>query len=143
MDIQKTTIRRFAVASSLALLGAVGFASSARAGEGGIAGSAAFTINAGAITGVAVSAAVGKENASAAAFNYEAGLGIQNAAWALGSAGIQDFTAVGDINGLNVTPVAEAVADRATAQGNTFSAGTVTVQLGTVAGEAVVKSPTP
>ena len=76
MNVQKTTIRRFAVASGLALLGAVGFASSALAGEGGIAGSAAFTVDASAITGVAVSAAVGKENASAAAFNYEAGSGV-------------------------------------------------------------------
>jgi hypothetical protein len=50
MDIQKNRIRRFAAASGLALLGAVGFASSARTGEGGIAGSAAFTINGGAIT---------------------------------------------------------------------------------------------
>jgi hypothetical protein len=141
MKIQKNRIRRFAAASGLALLGAVGFASSARAGEGGIAGSAAFTIDGTNITGVAVSAAVGKENASAAAFNYEAGNTVQNAAWALGSAGIQDFAAVGDPNGFNVTPVADA--DKTTAQANTFSAGTVTVQLGTAAGEAVVKSPTP
>jgi hypothetical protein len=143
MDIQKTTIRRLAVASSLALLGAVGFASSARAGEGGIAGSAAFTIDGTNITGVAVSAAVGKENASAAAFNYDATttFGLQNSAWALGSAGIQAFQAVGDFNGFNVTPVAEAVADRATPQDNSFSAGTVTVQLGTAAGNAVVEAP--
>jgi hypothetical protein len=139
MDIQKTTIRRLAVASSLALLGAVGFASSARAGEGGIAGSAAFTINAGAITGVAVSTAVGKEAASAAAFNYEAGGGIQNAAWALGTAGTQDFSTIGDPAGLGVTTIEDS--DRVTAQGNIFSAGTATVQLGTAAGEAVVEAP--
>jgi hypothetical protein len=141
MDIQKTTIRRLAVASSLALLGAVGFASSARAGEGGIAGSAAFTIDGTNITGVAVSAAVGKENASAAAFNYDATAtgGLQNSAWALGTAGIQDFAAVGDFNGFNVTPAADP--NHGSAKANTFSAGTVTVQLGTVGGDAVVAAP--
>jgi len=139
MDIQTTRIRRFAVASGLALLGAVGFASSARAGEGGIAGSAAFTINGGAITGVAVSTAVGKEAASAAAFNYEAGGGIQNAAWALGTAGTQDFTTIGDPAGFGVTTLEDI--DRATPQANTFSAGTATVQLGTASGDAVVQAP--
>jgi len=141
MDIQKTTIRRFALASGLALLGAVGFTTSARAGEGGIAGSAAFTITGGAITGVAVSTAVGKEAASAAAFNYQvpAAGGLQNSAWALGTAGTQDFTTVGATTGFGTTTLEDS--DRATGQANIFSAGTATVQLGTAAGNAVVEAP--
>jgi hypothetical protein len=141
MNIQKTLICRLAVASGLALLGAVGFASSVRAGEGGIAGSAAFTMNGGEITGVAVSAAVGKENASAAAFNYdstETG-GLQNSAWALGTAGTQDFSAIGDPLGFSVTPTADN--DRSNAQTNSFSPGSVNVQLGTTGGDSVVEAP--
>ncbi|MEG4252844.1 hypothetical protein [Microcoleus sp. Pol10D4] len=137
-------IRRIAFVSGLVILNAFGFATVARAGEGGIAGSAAFTVNNNAVTGVAVSAAVGKENASAAAFNYNAagtGNALQNSAWALGSAGIQAFTTVGNPTGFDVTPVADA--DKVNLQNNTFSAGTVTVQLGTATGNAVVKSPTP
>ncbi|NEQ71855.1 MAG: hypothetical protein F6K23_01425 [Okeania sp. SIO2C9] len=132
-------IRRLTVVGGLVILNALGFATVARAGEGGIAGSAAFTVVNDAVTGVAVSAAVGKENASAAAFNYEAGTGLQNSAWALGSAGIQGFGGVGDPTGFSVNPVEDTA--RGTTQDNTFSAGTVTVQLGTAAGEAVVEAP--
>lgn len=139
-------IRRIAFVSGLVILNAFGFATVARAGEGGIAGSAAFTVNGTNVTGVAVSAAVGKENASAAAFNYNAGgffgvPSLQNSAWALGSAGTQNFQSVGSPNGFSVTPVVDGT--RNAPQTNTFSAGTVTVQLGTTAGNAVVKSPTP
>ncbi|WP_041622809.1 hypothetical protein [Phormidium nigroviride] len=138
-------IRRIAFVSGLVILNAFGFATVARAGEGGVAGSAAFTVTNNAVTGVAVSAAVGKENASAAAFNYGNNFfgnsNLQNSAWALGSAGTQNFQAVGDPNGFNVTPNADG--NRGLAQTNTFSAGTVTVQLGTATGNAVVKSPTP
>ena len=137
--MKNTIISRLGFVGSLAIFGVVGFGSVARAGEGGIAGSAAFTVDAGNVTGVAVSAAVGKENASAAAFNYEVGSGLQNSAWALGTAGTQDFTGVGDPLGFNVTPTEDS--DRATAQVNTFSAGTVTVQLGTGDGSAVVEAP--
>ncbi|NEO57817.1 MAG: hypothetical protein F6K54_35045, partial [Okeania sp. SIO3B5] len=49
------------------------------------------------------------------------------------------FTGVGDPLGFNVTPTEDS--DRATAQGNTFSAGTVNVQIGTTAGDAVVEAP--
>jgi len=134
-------IRRFAVMTTLVVLSSFGISTVARAGEGGIAGSAAFTIDGGNVIGVAVSAAVGKENASAAAFNYDGANanGLQNSAWALGSAGVQSFTAIGDPAGFNVTPVADA--DRATEQSNTFSAGTVTVQIGTIGGDAVVEAP--
>ncbi|MEG3931618.1 hypothetical protein QT990_10255 [Microcoleus sp. T3_B1] len=137
-------IRRIAFVSGLVILNAFGFATVARAGEGGIAGSAAFTVNSDKVTGVAVSAAVGKENASAAAFNYSAaggGNALQNSAWALGSAGIQAFTTVGNPTGFDVTPVSDTA--RATPQENKFNAGTVNVQIGTATGNAVVKSPTP
>ncbi|MGB3511990.1 MAG: hypothetical protein WBA93_22680 [Microcoleaceae cyanobacterium] len=134
-------MRRLTVVSGLVILNALGFATVARAGEGGIAGSAAFTVDAGNVTGVAVSAAVGKENASAAAFNYDTGgaAGLQNSAWALGSAGIQAFTGVGDPLGFGVTPTADA--DKANPQTNTFTEGTVTVQIGTTGGDAVVEAP--
>ncbi|NES70857.1 MAG: hypothetical protein F6K24_39430 [Okeania sp. SIO2D1] len=132
-------IRRLTVVSGLVVLNALGFATVARAGEGGIAGSAAFTVDGGNVTGVAVSAAVGKENASAAAFNYEAGNGLQNSAWALGSAGTQDFTTVGATGGFGVEVIEDS--DRTAVQGNTFSPETVTVQIGTAAGEAVVEAP--
>ncbi|MEG3972873.1 hypothetical protein QUA00_35480 [Microcoleus sp. T2B6] len=135
-------IRRIAFVSGLVILNAFGFATVARAGEGGIAGSAAFTVGANSlVTGVAVSAAVGKENASAAAFNYATGVagGLLNSAWALGSAGTQTFGTVGTASGFTVTPVVDAT--RTTKQENTFSAGTVTVQLGTVTGNSVVKAP--
>lgn len=65
-------IRRLALITGFVALNAFGFAAGARAGEGGVAGSAAFTVNTGAVTGVAVSAAVGKENAAAQSFNYDA-----------------------------------------------------------------------
>ena len=100
--MKSSIFSRFAVVSGLVVCSALGLATVARAGEGGTAGSAAFTIDGGNVTGVAVSAAVGKENASSAAFNYEAGSGVQNSAWSLGTAGTQDFTAVGDANGFNV-----------------------------------------
>lgn len=141
-------IRRIAFVSGLVILNAFGFATVARAGEGGIAGSAAFTVQGNAVTGVAVSAAVGKENASAAAFNYGNNFfgptgpsNLQNSAWALGSAGTQNFQNVGSQNGFSVTPTVDGA--RTIGQTNTFSAGTVTVQIGTTTGNAVVKSPTP
>merc|ERR1712050_483295 len=111
-----------------------GLATVARAGEGGTAGSAAFTIDAGNVTGVAVSAAVGKENASSAAFNYEAGSGVQNSAWSLGTAGTQDFTAVGDANGFNVNSTEDT--DRTAGAANELDP--FGINLGTSAGDTLV-----
>ena len=127
---------RFAVVIGLVVFNAVGFATVARAGEGGTAGSAAFTVNGGNVTGVAVSAAVGKENASAAAFNYEVGSGVQNSAWSLGTAGTQDFSSVGDANGFNVTSTEDTA--RGTDMTNTFSADPFSVNLGTTSGDSLV-----
>ena len=112
--MKSSIISRFAVVSGLVVCSALGLATVTRVGEGGTAGSAAFTINGGNVTGVAVSAAVGKENASSAAFNYEAGSGVQNSAWSLGTAGTQDFQAVGDADGFNVNSTEDT--DRTTVQ---------------------------
>ena len=134
--MKSSIISRFAVVSGLVVCSALGLATVARAGEGGTAGSAAFTIDAGNVTGVAVSAAVGKENASSAAFNYEAGSGVQNSAWSLGTAGTQDFTSVGDANGFNATSTEDSA--RGTDMTNTFSADPFSVNLGTTDGDSLV-----
>ena len=136
--MNSSIISRFAVVTGLVVGSALGLTTVARAGEGGIAGSAAFTINGVNVIGVAVSAAVGKENASAAAFNYDAtnANGLQNSAWSLGSAGIQDFNSVGDPSGLEVK--ADMDGDRGAAQGNTFSADAFEVKIGTGSGDTVV-----
>ena len=134
--MKSSIISRFAVVSGLVVCSALGLATVARAGEGGVAGSAAFTVDGGNVTGVAVSAAVGKENASAAAFNYEVGSGVQNSAWSLGTAGTQDFSAVGDANGFNVTSTEDTA--RGTDMTNTFSADPFNVNLGTTSGDSLV-----
>ena len=136
--MKSSIISRFAVVSGLVVGSALGLTTVARAGEGGIAGSAAFTVNGTDVTGVAVSAAVGKENASAAAFNYDASTasGLQNSAWSLGSAGKQDFTDVGDPTGFGVTTTEDT--GRGTAQANTFSANAFEVKIGTGTGDTVV-----
>ncbi|MBE9164687.1 MULTISPECIES: hypothetical protein [Microcoleaceae] len=124
-------IRRIAFVSGLVILNAFGFATVARAGEGGVAGSAAFTVGANSlVTGVAVSAAVGKENAAAHSFNYS-GLntnGLQNSAFAIGTAGTLSLNALGDPAGFNLNTVQDSA--RGTAQVNTFTAG-YTINLGT------------
>ena len=81
---------------------------------------------------------MGKENASAAAFNYDAtnASGLQNSAWSLGTAGRLDFTAVGDANGFNVTSNEDS--DRGTEMTNSFSADPFSIKLGTTSGDSVV-----
>ena len=136
--MKSSIISRFAVVSGLVVCSALGLATVARAGEGGVAGSAAFTIDtSGSVRGVAVSAAVGKENASAAAFNYTGSVsGLQNSAWSLGTAGTQDFSAVGDANGFNVTSNEDSA--RGTEMTNSFSADPFSIKLGTTLGDTVV-----
>lgn len=128
-------IRRIAFVSGLVILNAFGFATVARAGEGGVAGSAAFTVQGGAVTGVAVSAAVGKENAAAHSFNYN-GLntnGLQNSAFAIGTAGTLSLTGLGNPAGFTLDTLQDT--DRATPQANIFTAGAgYTIQLGTTSG---------
>jgi len=127
-------IRRIAFVSGLVILNAFGFATVARAGEGGVAGSAAFTVGAGGlVTGVAVSAAVGKENAAAHSFNYDGSNanGLQNSAFAIGTAGTLSLNGLGDPAGFNLNTIEDSA--RTIAQANTFTAG-YTIQLGTTSG---------
>ncbi len=138
--IQKIMNRRFAVVSGLVIMNALGFANVARAGEGGIAGSAAFTVSADKVTGVAVSAAVGKDSAIAHAFNYilsSGTSGLQNAAFAIGSAGATTSEGIGSAT-FKVTGTADAALG--TAQANTISNG-YSIQLGTSSGNVVNQVP--
>jgi hypothetical protein len=132
-----------ALVSGLAIIGAV-FAPVARAGEGGIAGSAAFTINTdGKVTGVAVSSAVGKQDAAAHAFNYASTSTstLQNAAFAIGSAGNINITDLGGKTEAGTGYNGMADPDVTSSQGNKFSAGTVGIKLGSVSGEYLVDAP--
>lgn len=133
-------IRRFALVSSLVVLSSLGFSTVARAGEGGVAGSAAFTVSGGEVTGVAVSAAVGKENAIAHAFNYNGGNanGLQNSAFALGTAGTVSLSNLGNPNGFTLDTLQDT--DRLTPQNNSFTTG-YSIQLGTGAGHVVNRVP--
>lgn len=138
-------IRRFAIVSSLVVLGSFGLSTAARAGEGGVAGSAAFTVDgAGNVTGVAVSAAVGKENAMAHSFNYDGQNpnGLQNSAFALGTAGTLNLAGLGDPAGFGLNTIEDS--DRGTDQVNSFAAGGgYSIQLGTVSGDLLGTSPAP
>ncbi len=56
-------LAKISLATAATAIGAFGFSAAVLAEEGGVAGAAAFTINdAGAVTGVAVAAAVGKRD---------------------------------------------------------------------------------
>jgi hypothetical protein len=136
--IQKIMNRRFAVVSGLVIMNALGFANVARAGEGGIAGSAAFTVNNSNVTGVAVSAAVGKDSAIAHAFNYSATQGgVQNSAFAIGAAGATASKNIGS-NSFEVTTTADA--NLGNGQTNTIGNG-YSIQLGTSSGAVLNRTP--
>ena len=113
-------IRRFAIVSSLVVLGSLGLSTVARAGEGGVAGSAAFTVVGDKVTGVAVSAAVGKENAMAHAFNYDGSNsnGLQNSAFSLGTAGTLSLNGLGNPAGFTLNTTEDTL--RGTPQSNGF-----------------------
>lgn len=138
--MKNTIVSRFGLVGGLAILGAISFGTIARAGEGGVAGSAAFTVDGGNVTGVAVSAAVGKESAAAHAFNYNGtnDNGLQNSAFAIGTAGTLSINALGDPSGFSLDTIEDS--DRATAQGNSFTAG-YSIQLGTNSGDALNTAP--
>jgi len=133
-------IRRFAAITGLVVLSTLGISTAARAGEGGVAGSAAFTVDGTAVTGVAVSAAVGKEVAAAHAFNYDGSNanGLQNSAFAIGTAGEVGIAGLGDPAGFTLDALEDT--DRATAQANNFTAG-YTIQIGTQSGNTLVDAP--
>ena len=131
----KVSVALAATAASL-----VGFTSIARAGEGGVAGAAAFTVEEGSVTGVAVSAAVGKEDAAAAAFNYNPNQasGVANSAFAIGTAGVITANSIGAPEYFSIDALEDS--DRGTDQLNTFNEG-FSIQIGTASGESVVTAP--
>lgn len=137
-------MRRFAIVSSLVVLGSFGFSTVARAGEGAVAGSAAFTVTADKVTGVAVSAAVGKRDAVAHAFNYSANasnFNLQNSAFALGTSGQLNIGAIGDPSGSTYNTQMEDATDIVTVQGNTFNANAgFEIKLGTVTGDVLANT---
>ncbi|MGD2182207.1 hypothetical protein [Lusitaniella coriacea] len=83
------------VLAAVLALGSFGVAPAAFAGEGGAAGAAAFTINpfTNTVTGAAVAAGVGKNNAAAAAFNNPGGF---NSAYGVGASGATILTNIGN-----------------------------------------------
>lgn len=124
---EKLSISVFAVTATVLSL-----SSGAFAGEGGAAGAAAFTIrNNGTVEGVAVAASVGKNDASAAAFN-DAGF---NSAFALGSAGFITIDSMGNANQASMVGIADP--RLGTEQANSLN-GAATIQLGSQDGNAVV-----
>lgn len=131
---------KIAVVLVAASAGALGLSSAALAGEGGAAGSAAFTIDtaSGSVSGVAVSAAIGKQDAFAGAYNAATG---DNTAFAMGSAGVIN---VNTIESLSVGSLSSSSdPDLGASQANSFTA-TTSVQIGTVSGDPVVDiAPTP
>ena len=129
---KKLSISLFAATASL-----ISFSSGAFAGEGGAAGAAAFTIDNGNVTGVAVAASVGKNDASAAAFNNPAT--SYNSAFALGSSGKISFTNMGAEDG-TTTMDGEVAPALATPQANDLT-GNATIQLGTGDGDVITTIP--
>ncbi len=111
-----------------------GLTSAALAGEGGAAGAASFTITGTTVTGVAVAASVGKNDAAAAAFQTAAG----NSAYALGSGGVITMTKAGDPS--NATMAGAADANLAGTQGNTLT-GAASVKIGAASGDTVTTLP--
>ena len=134
---QKLSISLFAATASV-----LSFSSGAFAGEGGAAGAAAFTIDGTdpanpVVTGVAVAASVGKNDASAAAFND---VTLQfNSAFALGSAGAIDMTGIGDPAAAEMDGTADGT-NLGTAQANQLT-GNATIQLGTQSEDVLVTVP--
>ncbi|MGB3641803.1 MAG: hypothetical protein WBA39_30135 [Rivularia sp. (in: cyanobacteria)] len=128
---QKLSISLLAATASVLSL-----SSGAFAGEGGAAGAAAFTIVDEAVTGVAVAAAVGKNDASAAAFN-DVTLEF-NSAFALGSAGAIDMQGIGDPDGAGMTGTADT--QIGVAQANDLT-GSATIQLGSQDGDVIATIP--
>lgn len=142
-------ISKITIATAATAISVLGLSSAAFAGEGGVAGAAAFTIdntNAATtgpeVTGVAVAAAVGKQDAAAAAYNVPnvgsvTSVGVQNYAYSLGSAGVISIAAMGDP--LNAAMTGTDDFDLATGQANTFSSPAPgSVQIGTGDGDVIV-----
>lgn len=134
---KKLSISLFAATASV-----LSFASGAFAGEGGAAGAAAFTIDGTAVTGVAVAASVGKQDAGAAAFNtVDLNGNPLNTAFGLGSAGVINMGNIGANDGTQ-TMAGTADTALADAQGNSFTASG-SINLGTASGETIMTTPGP
>ena len=144
-------INKVAIAAA-AGISVLSLSSAAVAGEGGVAGAAAFTIDGTAVTGVAVAAAVGKQDAAASAYNVptdgspSANTGVQNYAYSLGSASVIAIDAMGDSE--NAAMGADAPDSQiGEAQTNTFANNAPgVIQIGTAAGETLIdfdSQPTP
>ncbi|TVP60471.1 MAG: hypothetical protein EA343_17340 [Nodularia sp. (in: Bacteria)] len=122
---------KIAIALVAATTSVFGLGSGAMAGEGGAAGAAAFTIDgAGSVTGAAVAAAIGKNDASSYA-RQETGISI---AAALGSAG---SIAVENIAGANVFMEGDVDFDLGEEQANSFTSST-TITIGTQSNDDLV-----
>lgn len=129
--------RIIAVFAGLATI--LGTATGALAGgESGIAGSAAFSINTNAVTGVAVSAAVGKHDASSFAHQDSAAT-MPNVAGALGSDAVITQTIT---NGLVSKQQGSVDATNGlTANGNSFTDSALgTIQLGTASTNTIFQA---
>ena len=134
-------ITKLTVTFAVSTVSVFGFAATTIAGEGGVAGAAAFTIDtAGNVTGVAVASAVGKHDAAAAAFNASdsADLDVQNYAYSLGSAGVITLTDIGNPETADMSSTGDT--QLANPQGNSFTSGNTpgSIQLGTSTGNTVV-----
>ncbi|MDZ8223577.1 MULTISPECIES: hypothetical protein [unclassified Nostoc] len=127
---------KFAIAL-VAATSVFSLASGAMAGEAGAAGAAAFTIDSdNKVTGVAVAAAVGRNDAAAAAF--QGAEGIPNAAYALGSGGLITLESIGE----PATASIKGATSTALNETNTLG-GNATIQIGTTSPNSVVTLGTP
>jgi hypothetical protein len=133
---------KLAIILAATTTGILGLSDIARAGEGGVAAAAAFTIDSNSkVTGVAVAAAVGKQDAAAAAFNIPTSSNVtsaivQNYAYSLGSAGVIHISNIGD----PTSGAIDGTADTAlgTAQANTLTSNVPgSIKLGTVSGDVL------
>ncbi|KOP25540.1 hypothetical protein AMR41_14585 [Hapalosiphon sp. MRB220] len=106
------------------------------AGEGGFAGAAAYSLENGIVTGVAQGAAIGKNDAAAAAFN-NGNTGL-NSAYALGSAGAITMTNLGSPTSVNILGSIDPNFN--TEQTNQLT-NSASIQLGTIAGNNLVTLP--
>jgi len=129
-----TKLNRVLLASGLAVAAGAFMGPAAFAGEGGVAGSAAFNLDATSsnVLGVATAASVGKNGASAWAFQD----GTSNSAGALGSGGVinmNDFSAstLGNVND-------SADPNLVTEQDNGMDYPDI--QLGTEAGDEIINN---
>ena len=128
-----TKLNRVLLASGLAIASAAMLSPAAFADEGGVAGSAAFNLDTvGNVLGVATAASVGKNGASAWAFQD----GTSNSAGALGSAGVIDITTFNATSVGNVNDSADP--NLVTAQENGMDYPDI--KLGTEAGDEIINN---